>query len=264
MNWQAIALEFAVHCDARGARNITRAGGRSCAQKWHETEEKQRQRRHSQDARSANKQLGHWISPRRPTGLRANRSDTPKCPQADRNTIPSTCAAKPGSAGVSQSLSRDCLPHRPASPVMGKEQTRGTRLVMADGHSSPLPPCLAGHVGRSRYADRLRPDFFLPQIFFLRGLFAAAMPLRRRDPNKTQIKRMAGTGPATHSSIAREVLTITAWPDARLACARAAAPCVRRTAPGSPPRTRPRLGTAWRSERPAPAAVRSGNVQDTR
>src|SRR5580704_7925032 len=25
---------------------------------------------------------------------------------------------------------------------------------------SPLPPCLAGHVGRSRYADRLRPDFF--------------------------------------------------------------------------------------------------------
>jgi hypothetical protein len=35
-----------------------------------------------------------------------------------------------------------------------------SRLNEAAGHPSPLPPCLAGRVGRSRYADRLRPIFW--------------------------------------------------------------------------------------------------------
>jgi hypothetical protein len=46
------------------------------------------------------------------------------------------------------------------------------------------------------------------------------------------------------------------------AAARAAAPCVRRTAPGSRRRRRPPAGMAWRSRRPAPAVAQSGNAPD--
>src|SRR5258708_950310 len=44
------------------------------------------------------------------------------------------------------------------------EQIMWSRFVKAAGHPFPLPPCLAGHVGRSRYADRLRPNLFCSVI----------------------------------------------------------------------------------------------------
>lgn len=41
-----------------------------------------------------------------------------------------------------------------------RNKPRRRALYRRTGHPFPLPPCLAGQVGRSRYADRLRPDFF--------------------------------------------------------------------------------------------------------
>jgi hypothetical protein len=44
----------------------------------------------------------------------------------------------------------------------GQSGTKNAVALCQSGRPSfpPSPPCLAGHVGRSRYADRLRPDFF--------------------------------------------------------------------------------------------------------
>ena len=35
------------------------------------------------------------------------------------------------------------------------------RLIVATGHPFPLPPCLVGYCGRSRWTDRLRPIVFI-------------------------------------------------------------------------------------------------------
>jgi hypothetical protein len=135
------------------------------------------------------------------------------------------------------------------------EQTVRLRFVVTAGHPSPLPPCLAGHVGRSRYADRLRPDFLFGHSGARPGIhnhdsskpwrvrqFLASRGYGFRARGQTPAPR--NDGMATPSVAARPV------------AARAGVPCGRRTALGSPPPRPRRAGTVLRSGTPAPAADR--------
>ena len=132
------------------------------------------------------------------------------------------------SAAPHQSARRPATGDRGGTQGIEEEQRAGSELVLPDGHCSPLPPCLAGHVGRSRYADRLRPCFF-----------GIVFP-ERRDP--TSLAGRAATGPgAPIRSLWRRTAggpnddELVEWiiPSlaARLACVRVAAPYGRRTAP---------------------------------
>jgi hypothetical protein len=45
------------------------------------------------------------------------------------------------------------------------EQIRRTAAWYGDRPSFPPPPCLAGYFGRSRWTDRLRPNFMTAAIY---------------------------------------------------------------------------------------------------
>ena len=66
-----------------------------------------------------------------------------------------------------------------ACSVAARNEIRRRALMWQPGHPFPLPPCLAGDVGRSRYADRLRP--FYKMLKYLVFLFAIDREGRIRD-----------------------------------------------------------------------------------
>jgi len=74
-------------------------------------------------------------------GKRAGARSVPPTPPAEGETR----RLKPKSAG------------RPKA----EEPNTAWRLVMATGHPSPFPPCLAGRIGRSRWTKLAAPLFFV-------------------------------------------------------------------------------------------------------
>ncbi|MGA7430033.1 MAG: hypothetical protein WBW35_06370 [Xanthobacteraceae bacterium] len=79
---------------------------------------------------------------------------------------------------------------RAALPARRQEQIWPSAFVMARRPVFPLPPCLAGGVGRSRYADRLRLNIFCSREF---GCAARLQKACKSQPAKTA---KAGTSPA--------------------------------------------------------------------
>ena len=96
-----------------------------------------------------------------PTGQRAPAHAVPRA--ADAHSIVIEIAMPLLTPCVNDGLSSGALARvggwRGGEGGIEWNKHRCRDLLWRTGHSFPLPPCLAGHVGRSRYADRLRPYF---------------------------------------------------------------------------------------------------------
>ena len=103
-----------------------------------------------------------------------------KTPRADHNTVLPTPIASPGSMADRQSTCREwgrsgTAPNRePSDTPRGRNQRWRAAFVMADGHPFPLPRAWPVNVGRSRYADRLRPNFLLSNFLLKVSSIASA------------------------------------------------------------------------------------------
>ena len=129
-------------------------------------------------------------------------------------------------------------------PSCDKVEAAGTKMAFGACHVrtailSPSPRAWPFDVGRSRYADRLRPSFFVLCQRYKRRRDAAdrarSAPLLRCKPHQAirwQQKRRSIRAGASQSERCNRSTAVKALLGARSACARAAALCVRKTALG--------------------------------
>jgi hypothetical protein len=180
------------------------------------------------------------------TPITCDRTDAQKAPELP-HAGHSTCVAAQGS-GVPHAhqvvIGHSALGTRPA-----QEQIRQRCFNRTAGHSSPLPPCLADHLGATDMPIGCALAFPDPPQMTVGHHHGA----KRRCPAR---------GRASRSKTATKQMPIIAWAGAPPACGPAAAPCGRKTAPGSRRLTRLRPGTVLRSGMRVRAAARSGTVPD--
>jgi hypothetical protein len=88
------------------------------------------------------------------------RHGSPSPQMRARPIHPRAKRTRPAVAGsVLFAQSPPCDPKNPPRrKSIRREQTCGSSVDIRTGHPSPLPPCLAGYLGRSRWTDRLRPN----------------------------------------------------------------------------------------------------------
>jgi hypothetical protein len=177
---KTVAFAVTVHRNCRRVIADANTGHGSGAQKWVKAAEEER-KRHEGERTDYAKVSGNIIEvPGHRTfseALERSIDGSPRCANADGPPkLKTTPAAKrprreAGSNGSRVSLTRDhCLLPVPSpsreqeyqSDARVRVRSSGTKyrrraLYCRTGHPFPLPPCLAGRIGRSRYADRLRP-----------------------------------------------------------------------------------------------------------
>jgi hypothetical protein len=157
-----------------------------------------------------------------------------KNPRADHNTACLTSIAPPGSIAAHRSPSRDAgagfdtaTNGDPCDPRWHRNKDGARHLSWRTAILSPSPRAWPFNVGRSRYADRLRPNFLLK---------ASDIASAKRCPTATvdvlmRCELLADAG-QDRGRISEITTTATASLGARSACARAGALCVRKTVPG--------------------------------